>query len=88
MKAGLEKCDNAVIVPHIASASFWTRAGMVNAIPLFVIGRFDSVLSLGNRVCVCICVRVCVCVRVSMCLCLCARECNSAAGCGRRETTV
>lgn len=28
MKAGLAECDNAVIVPHIASASFWTRAGM------------------------------------------------------------
>ena len=30
MKAGLAECDNAVIVPHIASASFWTRAGMVS----------------------------------------------------------
>lgn len=29
MVEGLEKCDNAVIVPHIASASFWTRSGMV-----------------------------------------------------------
>lgn len=28
-KPGLTDCDNAVIVPHIASASFWTRAGMV-----------------------------------------------------------
>lgn len=28
-KPGLKECENAVIVPHIASASFWTRAGMV-----------------------------------------------------------
>lgn len=28
-KPGLKDCENAVIVPHIASASFWTRAGMV-----------------------------------------------------------
>lgn len=28
MKPGLAECDNCVIVPHIASASFWTRAGM------------------------------------------------------------
>lgn len=29
MKPGLADCENAVIVPHIASASLWTRAGMV-----------------------------------------------------------
>ena len=29
MKPGLAECENAVIVPHIASASLWTRAGMV-----------------------------------------------------------
>ena len=29
MKPGLADCKNAVIVPHIASASEWTRAGMV-----------------------------------------------------------
>lgn len=34
MKPGLAECDNAVIVPHIASASFWTRAGMVSAVHL------------------------------------------------------
>ena len=28
MKPGLESCANAVIVPHIASASLWTRSGM------------------------------------------------------------
>lgn len=30
MKPGLHECANAVIVPHIASASFWTRAGMAS----------------------------------------------------------
>ena len=30
-KPGLLDCDNVVAVPHIASASFWTRAGMVSA---------------------------------------------------------
>lgn len=29
MKPGLAECDNAVLVPHIASATEWTRAGMV-----------------------------------------------------------
>lgn len=28
MKPGLKDCPNAVIVPHIASASLWTRGGM------------------------------------------------------------
>lgn len=28
MKPGLKECPNAVIVPHIASASLWTRSGM------------------------------------------------------------
>lgn len=28
MKPGLEECNNAVVVPHIASATEWTRAGM------------------------------------------------------------
>ncbi len=31
-KPGLLDCENAVIVPHIASASYWTRAGMVRRI--------------------------------------------------------
>ena len=30
MKPGLEKLDNVVIVPHIASATVWTRQGMAN----------------------------------------------------------
>lgn len=29
MKPGLADLPNAVIVPHIASASMWTRSGMV-----------------------------------------------------------
>jgi hydroxypyruvate reductase 1 len=29
MKPGLAQLPNAVIVPHIASASMWTRSGMV-----------------------------------------------------------
>ena len=28
---GLDHCENVVIVPHIASASLWTRSGMVTA---------------------------------------------------------
>jgi glycerate dehydrogenase len=28
MKPGLAECHNAVVVPHIASASLWTRSGM------------------------------------------------------------
>ena len=28
MKPGLTDLDNVVIVPHIASATFWTRSGM------------------------------------------------------------
>jgi hypothetical protein len=31
MKPGLAELPNAVIVPHIASASMWTRSGMVSA---------------------------------------------------------
>lgn len=31
MKPGLAELDNVVIVPHIASASMWTRSGMVRA---------------------------------------------------------
>ena len=32
MKPGLAQCSNAVIVPHIASATLWTRAGMVRRV--------------------------------------------------------
>ena len=34
MKPGLAQCPNAVIVPHIASASMWTRSGMVSVLIL------------------------------------------------------
>lgn len=30
MEPGLAECENAVIVPHIASASMWTRGGMAS----------------------------------------------------------
>ena len=39
-KPGLKDCENAVIVPHIASASFWTRAGMVSLSLLLSTFRF------------------------------------------------
>ena len=29
MKPGLAECNNAVVVPHIASASQWTRGGNI-----------------------------------------------------------
>ena len=32
---GLDHCENVVIVPHIASASLWTRSGMVRPSPPF-----------------------------------------------------
>lgn len=42
MKPGLSDCPNAVIVPHIASASHWTRSGMVH---------FADSLMNGNGTC-------------------------------------
>ena len=39
MAPGLEKCPNAVIVPHIASASLWTRSGMATLAAANVAGR-------------------------------------------------
>lgn len=39
MKPGLEKCENAVIVPHIASASLWTRSGMASLAASNIAGR-------------------------------------------------
>lgn len=35
MKPGLALCENAVLVPHIASASMWTRSGMVRMLSLY-----------------------------------------------------
>lgn len=31
MVPGLAECENAVVVPHIASATEWTRSGMVRS---------------------------------------------------------
>ena len=31
MAPGLAECENAVLLPHIASATLWTRSGMVRA---------------------------------------------------------
>lgn len=39
MAPGLAECSNAVIVPHIASASLWTRAGMATLAAANVAGR-------------------------------------------------
>ncbi len=33
MTPGLSDCENVVVVPHIASASLWTRSGMVSPTP-------------------------------------------------------
>jgi len=42
MKPGLEECDNAVIVPHIASASMWTRSGMATLAACNVAARLSG----------------------------------------------
>ena len=42
MKPGLETCNNAVIVPHIASASLWTRSGMATLAAANVAGRIQD----------------------------------------------
>ncbi|KAK9817771.1 hypothetical protein WJX72_001967 [[Myrmecia] bisecta] len=42
MKPGLADCDNAVIVPHIASASLWTRAGMATLAACNVAARLHG----------------------------------------------
>eukprot|EP00892_Ulva_mutabilis_P010139 jgi/Ulvmu1/7498/UM037_0042.1 len=42
MKAGLEECTNAVIVPHIASASLWTRGGMATIAACNVAARLQG----------------------------------------------
>ena len=42
MKAGLAGCSNAVIVPHIASASLWTRAGMATLAACNVAARLQG----------------------------------------------
>ena len=42
MKAGLADCSNAVIVPHIASASMWTRSGMATLAACNVAARVQG----------------------------------------------
>jgi hypothetical protein len=37
MKPGLAECENAVVVPHIASATEWTRSGMVGLLLLLLL---------------------------------------------------
>ena len=48
MKPGLEKCRNAVIVPHIASASLWTRAGMATLAACNVAARLQGHPAFGG----------------------------------------
>jgi glycerate dehydrogenase len=42
MKPGLADCSNAVIVPHIASASLWTRGGMATLAACNVAARLQG----------------------------------------------
>lgn len=42
MAAGLASCPNAVIVPHIASASAWTRGGMATLAAANVAARLQG----------------------------------------------
>lgn len=42
MKAGLAECENAVVVPHIASASMWTRGGMATLAACNVAARLSG----------------------------------------------
>ncbi|KAL0561019.1 hypothetical protein IC582_001437 [Cucumis melo] len=52
MKPGLADMKNAIIVPHIASASKWTREGMATLAALNVLGKIKGypVWSDPNRV--------------------------------------
>nr|ACJ85450.1 unknown [Medicago truncatula] len=42
MKPGLAELKNAVVVPHIASASKWTREGMATLAALNVLGKIKG----------------------------------------------
>lgn len=42
MKPGLAELPNAVVVPHIASASKWTREGMATLAALNVLGKLKG----------------------------------------------
>ncbi|GJM89943.1 hypothetical protein PR202_ga06174 [Eleusine coracana subsp. coracana] len=48
MKPGLAEMKNAVVVPHIASASKWTREGMATLTALNVLGRIKGYPAWGN----------------------------------------
>ncbi|KAM7482757.1 hypothetical protein LguiB_007340 [Lonicera macranthoides] len=52
MKPGLAEMKNAIIVPHIASASKWTREGMATLAALNVLGKIKGypIWSDSNRV--------------------------------------
>ncbi|XBH75224.1 hypothetical protein VPH35_107495 [Triticum aestivum] len=48
MKPGLAEMKNAVVVPHIASASKWTREGMATLAALNVLGKIKGYPVWGN----------------------------------------
>ena len=48
MAPGLAACPNAVIVPHIASASLWTRSGMATLAAANVAARLQGAPAWGN----------------------------------------
>ncbi|XP_031494841.1 glycerate dehydrogenase [Nymphaea colorata] len=48
MKPGLAELKNAIVVPHIASASKWTREGMATLAALNVLGRIKGYPSWPN----------------------------------------
>ncbi|KAF8676730.1 hypothetical protein HU200_046845 [Digitaria exilis] len=48
MKPGLDDMKNAVVVPHIASASKWTREGMATLSALNILGKIKGYPVWGN----------------------------------------
>ncbi|KAH9655154.1 glycerate dehydrogenase HPR (peroxisomal) [Citrus sinensis] len=48
MKPGLSEMKNAIVVPHIASASKWTREGMATLAALNVLGKIKGYPIWGN----------------------------------------
>ncbi|KAF2302078.1 hypothetical protein GH714_032400 [Hevea brasiliensis] len=48
MKPGLAELKNAIVVPHIASASKWTREGMATLAALNVLGKIKGYPIWGN----------------------------------------
>lgn len=49
MKPGLSDCPNAVVVPHIASATLWTRAGMATLAACNVAGILSGHPAYGKQ---------------------------------------